>query len=221
MVQTWAMFRRFRNAFLSGMLTVLPLWVTAFLLVFLVSHVGAPLSHLLFGSLSISQDASPLLEFAFDLLSTIVVILVLAAIGAISRYMLGRFMIRTTEKLIDRLPVVGMLYSTSKQIIGTFSDGNRAIFQRAVLVEFPRKGLYSIGFLTGEATDEIQNHIGNVAVSVFVPTTPNPTSGFLFYVKNGDYIPLQFSVGDALKMIMSGGTFSPSHLPKEHGNPAD
>jgi uncharacterized membrane protein len=204
------MLRSLRNAFLSGLLVTLPLGITLFVLLFLVDHLGSPLSRLLFGQYAMARHIPAALSFAMDLLSTVIIVAALTGVGYISRYVVGRFFIRGTERIIDRLPFIRMLYGTSKQIIGTFSDGRRAIFQKAVLVEFPRNGLYAIGFLTGGCPDGLQGPGRESLVSVFVPTTPNPTSGFLLYVPAEVLIPLAMSIGDAMKAIISGGTFSPS-----------
>ncbi|MDR2030453.1 MAG: DUF502 domain-containing protein [Puniceicoccales bacterium] len=203
------MFRSLRNAFLSGLLAALPLGITIFILLFLVDHVGAPVSSLLFGQHATAVYQSGTMAFAMDFISTVVIIATLTIFGYISRYVVGRFFIRGAEQIIDRLPFVRMLYGTSKQIIGTFSDGRRAIFQKAVLVEFPRAGAYAIGFLTGDCPEAIRRKMERKMVSIFIPTTPNPTSGFLLYVPFDGYIPLAMSIGDAMKAIISGGTFAP------------
>jgi uncharacterized membrane protein len=200
------MLRSFRNAFFAGLVALLPLGITLFILLSLVHHVGAPIGRLCLGG--VHGQIPGLIRFSADLLSTLLVVAFVAALGWISRYFLGRFFIRSTERLITRLPIVRSLYNTSKQIVATFSDGRRAIFQKVVLVEFPHGGAHSIGLLTGEAGGEIAAKVG-ATLCVFVPTTPNPTSGFLIFVPADRCIPLAMSVADAMKAIISGGALVP------------
>lgn len=205
------MFRGFRNAFLTGLLILLPLGITVFILTFLIQNVGAPASKLFFGQFHGNLHNSGMLGFAVDMVAMLLVVIIITVLGYISRYFFGRFMIRGTENIIERLPFIRTLYRTSKQIIGTFAENKRAIFQKAVLVQFPREGIYSVGFLTGEAKGEIQTKTQQTVVSVFVPTTPNPTSGFLLFLAAEDVIELEMSVADALKAIISAGVFVPNY----------
>lgn len=199
------MFRSFRNAFITGLILLLPLGITLFVLSFLLEHVGAPASKLFFGQAAASFSSGIFKAYLLNILATLMVVLIVTMLGYISRYFLGRFMFLLAEKIIEKLPFVRSLYRTSKQIINTFSENKRSVFQKAVLVEFPRKGIYSLGFITCEAQGEIQQKTEEVVVSVFIPTTPNPTSGFLLFLPKNDLIELDMSVGDALKAIISGG----------------
>lgn len=205
------MLKSFRNAFLTGLLAVLPLGITVFILVFLLNSVGAPVSQFILQKFNIPLGNNGLFDFTVNTLSTILVVFLIAILGYLSSYVFGKFFIRSTERVIGILPFIRTLYRTAKQIIGTFSKNRGAIFEKAVLVEFPRKGIYSIGFLTGEAKSELQLKTAETVVSVFVPTTPNPTSGFLLYLPKEEVKILQMTVADALKCIISGGVFTPEY----------
>jgi uncharacterized membrane protein len=190
-------------------LAFLPLGITIFLVKLLVDKVGAPASRIFFHAFPQLVPSKTFMVFVINFLATLLVLLFIAVIGYVSRYFLGRFLIRATEKIIDRLPFIRSLYSTSKQIVGTFSNGKRVLFQEVVLVEFPLKGSGAIGFVTSTAEGELGGFCGNEGLCVFVPTTPNPTSGFLIFVARKDCKPLQMSIADAIKAIISGGALVP------------
>jgi uncharacterized membrane protein len=203
------MFRAFRNAFIAGLLAFLPLGITIFLVKLLVDKIGSPASRLFFHAFPHLVPSKTFMIFAINFLSTLFVVLFIALVGCVSRYFLGRFLLRGTEKIIDQLPFIRTLYNTSKQIVGTFSNGKRVLFQEVVLVEFPTKGSSAIGFVTGNADGELGNFCEKNGVCVFVPTTPNPTSGFLIFVDRNSCKSLQMSISDAMKAIISGGALVP------------
>ncbi|MGE9295691.1 MAG: DUF502 domain-containing protein, partial [Puniceicoccales bacterium] len=130
-------------------------------------------------------------------------------LGFLSNYFIGRIFITLGEKFIDRLPFVNTVYKTVKQIVDTFSKQQKAVFQKVVLTEYPRKGVYVIGFLTSEAKGEIQERTGADVVNIFVPTTPNPTSGFLLIVPREEITEMDMTVAEGMKVIVSGGAVIP------------
>jgi uncharacterized membrane protein len=132
------------------------------------------------------------------------------AVGWVTRLVIGKRMVSLSEEIIGRVPVLNRTYGFVKEISQTFLSGRKTMFQRVVLVEFPKDGMYSIGFVTSEAGGEAQVKTKERVVNVFVPTTPNPTSGFLLLVPEGKVIALEMSVGDGMKMVISGGTVVPS-----------
>ena len=121
-----------------------------------------------------------------------------------------------TEKIITSLPFVKTVYNTVKQIIDTFARQKSAIFQKVVLIEFPRKDIYAMGFLTGRGKGEVQNKTPHDIINVFLPTTPNPTSGYLIMVPKDDVQELEMTVADGMKLIVSGGAVVP-HYNSERG----
>jgi len=141
-------------------------------------------------------------------------------LGWLAKGFIGRSLLRWGEGIVDRMPVVRSVYNATKQIAETlFAQGNTA-FDRAALVEYPRKGIWVIGFVASPAKGEIAARLADhgEAMSVFVATTPNPTSGFLLYVPRSDVMFLDMSVEDAAKLIISGGLVYPN--PKDPSRPA-
>ena len=143
-------------------------------------------------------------------------------VGWIAKGLIGRSLIRFGESLVHRMPVVRSIYSGVKQIAETvFAESDRN-FARACLFEYPRKGIWAIGFISTEAKGELAQRIlsdRGPLMSVFLPTTPNPTSGFLLYVPREDLIVLEMSVEDAAKLIISAGLVYPN--PKDPSRPAE
>lgn len=197
----------FRNAFISGALMVAPLVVTIWAFRTIIDVVGGTFRPLYENHLPESLQRIP---FFWDLAATLAVILLVTLLGYLSNYVFGKYFLSIGERLIQRIPAVGTLYNSVKQIVATFGTQNRNLFSKVVLVEFPRKGTWVIGFLTNKEQGEAQQATGGEAWTVFVPTTPNPTSGFLIVVPRQDIVELEMSVGDGMKMIISGGAVVPA-----------
>ena len=132
-------------------------------------------------------------------------------IGALAAGFFGRWLIAFGEKLLHRMPVVGTIYGASKQILETVMASQSDAFRDVVLVQYPRKDLWVIGFVTGATKGEVQSAIEDETVNVFVPTTPNPTSGFLLFCPRNELRFLEMSVEDAVKLVVSGGIVTPPH----------
>jgi len=153
--------------------------------------------------------------FAFDtivrLLSLILILLVLFILGSIIKYAIGLRAIKIMEKLIMKIPMLNVVYSTSQQLVDAVRNPNAGMFRQVVLFEYPRKGIYVIGFLTNENTKscELVEKTEEALISIFLPTTPNPTSGFLLFVPKNDCVFLNMSITEAMRMIISGGAVSP------------
>ena len=130
-------------------------------------------------------------------------------IGALTAGFLGRWVIHTGERVLNRMPVIRSIYSAVKQIFETVLAQQSNAFREAVLVEYPRRGIWAIGFITGTTKGEVQNLTEETTVNIFLPTTPNPTSGFLLFIPREDVIPLDMSVEEAVKMVISGGIVTP------------
>ncbi len=208
------MFKKIRKNLITGIVLILPLIAVLFVLNILLTNIGAPASEYLFFFFNGKYRNLPLVNEILSLVSFFLVLLLMTLLGWISNYFLGRYFMSLTEKVMNKIPFLGSVYKTVKQIVETFKSSQNNAFQKTVLVEFPRPGLFSIGFVTGITKGEIQEKTAQTVVNVFVPTTPNPTSGFLILVPQGDIIDLEMSVGDGIKMIVSGGTLTP----KPNGN---
>jgi uncharacterized membrane protein len=196
---------RFRNAFLSGALLLAPLWVTIWAFTAIIGFVGGTFRPLYEDTLPESLR----IPFVWDLITTLVVILIVTALGFLSSYVFGKVFLSIVERAFQRIPGVGGLYNSVKQIVTTFGTQNRNLFSKVVLVEFPRKGVWAIGFLTNKQQGEAQSATGTETWTIFIPTSPNPTSGFLVMLPRQDIVELEMSVGDGMKMIVSGGGVVP------------
>lgn len=132
-------------------------------------------------------------------------------IGWVARGLVGRSLLRTSERMVDRLPVVRSIYNAVKQIAETVFNQAQVKFDRVCLVEFPRSGVWSVAFMMGTAKGEIRDRLSRIDdyVTVYLPTTPNPTNGFLMYVRRSELILLDMSFEDAAKVIISGGLVNP------------
>lgn len=196
----------FRNAFFTGALLLAPLIVTVLAFAWIIDAVGGT-----FRPLYMRMLPEPLqnIPYLWELLATGVVILLVTALGYLSRYVFGKMFLSMTERAVQRIPGLGAVYNSVKQIVATFSTQNRNVFSKVVLLEFPRKGTWAIGFLTNKAQGEAQTLAGAEMWTVFVPTTPNPTSGFLVLVPREELVELEMTVGDGMKMIISGGAVLP------------
>lgn len=144
-------------------------------------------------------------------LGLIVTIFLLIVVGMATRSFIGKQVIRITEIFFYRIPIARSIYSTVQQIINAFTQ-DKSSFKQVVLVEYPRKGLYTIGFLTGESQGEIREKTSKELVNVFLPTTPNPTSGWLVLVPKEEVVLLEMTVEEGLKYIISGGAAAPKKI---------
>ena len=202
--------RKFRNAFLTGLIIFLPLGTTIFVLNFLLGMFQEPATRL---ARELGLEAERFffgLETLLAILGLAIGVLALTALGFLSNYVLGKFFISTAEKFLGKVPFLNTVYRSAKQIVQTFGRENRAVFKEVVLIEYPRSGCYVLGFVTCEASSEIDQVMDRKLTNVFVPTTPNPTSGFLLLLPREEIISLDLSVGDGMKMLISGGAVSPS-----------
>ena len=206
--------RRFRNAFLTGLLVFLPLGTTIFVLDFILDLFKEPALKLAI-QLGLREENSFFgLETLLALIGLVVGVITLTSIGYLSKYLFGKVFISTTEKVLDKVPFLNAVYRSVKQIVETFGRENRAVFKEVCLVEYPRKGCYALGFITADASSHVQQQVGDHMIYVFVPTTPNPTSGFLLLVPREEIYKLDVSVGDGMKMLISGGAVVPPANPQ-------
>ncbi len=136
-------------------------------------------------------------------------ILVVTSIGFGTRVILIQRFFSVGENFVKRVPIIGKIYYTMKEISNTFQGGKRGVFNRVVLLEWPRKGLYALGFVTSEGKGEVQEKTPQHVVNVFIPTTPNPTSGYLILADREMLIPLDMSVEDGMRLVISGGVVGP------------
>lgn len=213
--------RELRNGFIAGIALITPIAVTVFAIHFIVTRIGEPTGKLVIEEIfGLERDPTNLLQIGVNVLATVFVFCLITALGFFSRYALGKFVFGIGEKLISTIPLVNTVYTTVKQIVDTFSEQQKAIFQKVVMIEYPRPGCYAIGFLTSESRGEIQARTGKEVVNVFVPTTPNPTSGFLLILPREDVTDLEMNIGEGMKLIISGGAVTPP-FPKPEPKPVE
>ena len=202
------LFRTLRNNLLTGAIVILPLFITYILLKFLVARIDAIIlepSARIFSFFISHITPNKYFIFIFKTLVFIFVILIIALIGSATKHILGKRLISFMERIILKFPVVGKIYAGTKEISNAFLIKNKDTFMKVVLVEFPKEGSYALGFITSEAKGEIQEKTKDVVVNVFVPTTPNPTSGFLLFVPLGKLILLDMTVEEGIRLTISGG----------------
>jgi uncharacterized membrane protein len=193
---------RFKQYFLTGIVVFVPVVVTFWVLKNVLDFVDS-----FFAGLPALLHPHTYLPIpGFGVLFTLVLIL---AVGALARSVFGSVAYDYGDRAMSSIPVLRSLYNAVKQTLTTFVSTNDN-FRKVVLVEYPRKGIYALGFLTGAAQGEIQEITHKRVLHVFVPTSPNPTSGFLLIVPDDEVIPLKMSVEDAFKVIISGGMVNPS-----------
>ncbi len=207
------LWKNIRNAFISGLLLLAPVGVTLFVLNFLVQRLGQPAQRWFFFYVDQALRENPAVEISLNILSAIIVLFLITVLGWFSKLLIGRFIVARFELFLANVPLVRNVYMTVKQIIDTFVQNQKAVFQKTVLVEYPRKGVFVLGFLTSEGKGEVQLKTEKDVVNVFVPTTPNPTSGFLLMVPKEEVIELDMSISDGMKVIISGGAVVPKYEP--------
>ena len=219
------MIRKIRNSFITGLVIFLPLGVTIFVVDFLLGMFKEPAVRAM-EEFGLERSEFFLgLETLASLLGLLVAILVLTFVGFLSNYLFGKLFIRISEKALGKVPFVSTVYRTVKQIVETFTQQKRAVFQKVVLIEYPRPNCYALGFLTNEARGEVTERTGKSLFNVFLPTTPNPTSGYLLLLPKKDVTELEMTVGEGMKMIISGGAVIPPYgkldQPKDNSGSMD
>jgi uncharacterized membrane protein len=196
-----------RNAFITGVLLLAPLVVTLWALGGVIDFVGGRFRPLFESYLPASLQHFALL---WDIAATCVIFGLVTALGFLSHYVFGRIFMRILERFVQRIPGVGAIYNSVRQIVATFGTQNRNLYNKVVLVQFPRPGVWTLGFLTNKAQSEAHLRAGSGELwTVFVPTTPNPTGGYMLLFPSHEVIELDMSVGDGMKMIISGGAVVP------------
>ncbi|MEO0036787.1 MAG: hypothetical protein RLZZ501_2810 [Pseudomonadota bacterium] len=196
------MVARLRANFLAGLLVAAPISLTVYIVWALVGFVDTAVSALFPASWG---PVSHYLPGIGVLLAVVAVTLV----GALTANLAGRLLVATSEALLARMPVVRSLYAAIKQVVHTVLAQKANAFREVALVEYPRPGLWTVAFITGTPCREVRGGFEEEMVSIFVPTTPNPTSGFLLFVARRELRPLAISVEDALKMVVSTGIITP------------
>ncbi len=212
------LFAKIRASFLTGLVVILPIGLTIYLIWTVIGWIDGWILPLIPGPWKpealIRQWFGPEAEFPLRGVGVMVFLVFTVVIGWIAKGLIGRSLITWAERLVDRMPVVRSIYNGLKQIAETVFSQSEQSFERSCLVEFPKENIWAIGFVSTRAKGELQARLNlhgvHDVISVFVPTTPNPTSGFLVYVAEKDVIFLDISVEDAAKLIISAGLVYPN-----------
>jgi len=205
---------RWRTDFLTGLAVVLPGAMSIAVIVWLFGTVSRFTDTLLFflpKSLTHGRDGAGTILWYWSFMALVLAILLIALLGRLARYYVGRKMIQIVDTALLRIPLLNKIYGTLKQVNEAFTSSNKSSFKQVVLVPFPHPGQHALGFLTGADHQEVQEKAGKKMLSVFVPTTPNPTGGFLLVVPESDVIKLEMSVADGIKFIISLGAVAPEY----------
>jgi len=200
-----------RKRLITGLLLILPVYVTFFVVKFLFGFVGgtlAPVIKKLLQFLGVALPKTTLDEFIITFFGLILTFIALYFIGIFAANVVGKFFIHYFENLLTKTPIVKSIYSSVKQIIHAVSLPGKQSFKRVVLVDFPREGTKSIGFVTGDISYNNKEKL----ICVFIPTTPNPTTGFLLYLPETAVTDTNLTIEDAFKTLFSAGLLTPKDL---------
>ncbi|MBN1541367.1 DUF502 domain-containing protein [candidate division KSB1 bacterium] len=204
--------KRLRGYFVAGLLVVIPLALTAYVVWQLFVILDGLLSELVSQAIYRGLGVEPS-GHSIPGIGLLALLLTIVLIGMVARNFIGNKAIRLGGMLLNRIPVIRHIYGTFQQISQAFLSDHSEVFKRAALIEYPRKGIYSIGFITQDTKGVVQQKVDKDLVSVFLPTTPNPTSGYLLFVPKAEVILLNITVEEALKLVISGGAIVPMPLP--------
>ena len=192
--------------FVAGVLTFAPIGITIWAIAWIIQRLDSLLLPRLIRLLFPDLETPPNLPFVGAIFTLFVILL----FGVVARHLFGREIVRLWERLLSRVPVARNIYAAVKQLIDAiFVSGSQTNFRRVVLLEYPRRGVYAIAFTTGPARGPVGEAPAADPVNVFVPTTPNPTSGFYLVVPEADLTPLEITVEQAFKLVMSAGLVAP------------
>ena len=195
-----------RTAFFSGLFLLAPLAVTIWAFLWIIGVVGGSFRPLFDLVLPARLQTIP---FVWDVAVTVVVFALITLFGFISHRLFGKYLLDLGERVITGIPGVSAVYGSVKQVVATFGSQNRELFNKVVLVQYPRPGVWTLGFLTSKTQAEAQARAGRELWAVFVPTSPNPTSGFVLFFPPDEITELDMTVGDGMKMVISGGAVVP------------
>ncbi|HEY4165072.1 MAG TPA: DUF502 domain-containing protein [Dongiaceae bacterium] len=207
---------RLRNYFLAGILITAPVGLTIYIAWLFITWVDDGV----FALLPPKYNPETYLPFSIPGIGLVIAVVVIIFIGAVTAGLIGRITRQAMEAVLNRVPVIRGVYGAIKQVTETVLANRSAAFRECILVEYPRKGIWTLGFMTGATYTEIVQATGEDMVNVFVPTTPNPTSGFLLFVPRRDIIVLKMPVEDGIKLVISGGMVVPAELPAEENPPS-
>jgi len=194
--------------FFTGLILLVPIMVTVYLFLSIMRAMDS-----LVGLIPLSWQPDQLLGFHIPGLGVLFTLVTVLLTGMIGASFIGRWLVGLGEGIVERIPLVRSVYGALKNVLETVLRDNQDSFRRVVLIEYPRPSSYALGFVSGSGRGEVQHATKENVITVFVPTAPNPTSGFLLYVPEKDTIPLSMSVEDGMKSVISAGVITPDWTP--------
>lgn len=197
---------KLRAYFFTGVLVTAPVAMTFYVAYKVIVWIDSGVSRLLPPQLRSYYDTLP---FTIPGLGIVVLIAVMTLVGMFAAGFVGKFFIKLGDWIVKKIPLISTIYSLLKKVFETFLSDKTSAFSKVVLLEYPRKGIWILGLVSTDTDGEVKDVLQQKMVNVFIPTTPNPTSGFLIFVPMSDVMFLDMSVEDALKFIISGGIVAP------------
>ena len=197
--------RKFKAYFFTGILVTAPVTITFYMAYRLIIYIDRSINNLLPPKFQLNQY----LPYDIPGWGLLVLVVGLVLIGMLTTGWFGKFFVNLGEKIVAKMPFISSVYSLLKQVFETFFSNKKQSFNQVVLLEYPRKGLWVIGFVSAPTKGEVAQKVKDKMLNVFVPTTPNPTSGFLLFVPEKEIIKLDMSMEDGLKFVISCGIVTP------------
>jgi len=210
MKDTKSIFTKIRGYFLTGIIVTAPIGLTFYVSFLFIGFIDSKVRNII----PVKYHYDNILPFEIPGIGLLIVFIMLTFIGFLTAGIIGRYIIKLGERIIARLPIIRSVYGALKQIFESVLKTSSKSFREVVLIEYPRKGIWAIGFITGDTQGEVQETSKDELVNVFLPTTPNPTSGFLLFVPRKDLRVLNMNVEEGIKMVISGGIVTPKFKKK-------
>ena len=201
---------KIRGYFLTGIIVTAPVGLTFYVSFLFIGFIDAKVRNVI----PVQYHYDNILPFEIPGLGLLFVFIMLTFIGFLTAGLIGRYIIKLGERIIARLPIIRSVYGALKQIFESVLKTSSKSFREVVLIEYPIKGIWAIVFFTGDKKGEVQHSLKEEIVNVFLPTTPNPTSGFLLFVPRKDLKVLNMNVEEGIKMVISGGIVTPKFKKK-------
>jgi uncharacterized membrane protein len=207
MTKSKSFLSKIRSYFLTGIIVTAPVGLTFYVAILFIGFIDGKVRN----NIPEKYHYDNLLPIEIPGIGLLFVFILLTFIGFLTAGLIGKFIIKLGERVISRLPIIRSVYGALKQIFESVLASSSKSFREVVLIEYPRKGVWAIGFITGDTKGEVQNATKENMVNVFLPTTPNPTSGFLLFVPRKDVTILNMNVEEGIKMVISGGIVTPKY----------
>ena len=204
------MLRKFRTHFVSGLIVLAPLFLTFVVMGYLIRLVDRLLVNPLFQVLPVADVDAGFKVFLAKLAIALFVALFVAVIGFVAEKIMFKQFTAAGEGLLKNIPVFNKVYGSIQEIAQAFFGDKRGVFKQVVFVEYPRKGVYAIGFVTQDKKWEVQRRTGKDLITVFVPSPPNPATGFFVFVEKSEIVESDLTIEEGIKLVISGGAAVPS-----------